>query len=154
MRHGNGFGNCNEIAASDCPGQRNSSSRATPRCANSGKRGISQRIGAEAAERRIGHYRYAVFANTEVGHAPGSNLPRPTKIFERVGCSKSRCTWQPRKHCATSMIFGIRIPYLLDRREKSSPASRPAGARNFAHDCANNSLRLQMDKFSTRSPMP
>src|SRR6516225_7190303 len=60
MRHRTRFGNCNDVTASDSPGQRNSSRRATACCANTGKRGITQQTGAGAAERRIGHYWHAM----------------------------------------------------------------------------------------------
>src|SRR6516225_12017268 len=120
MRHRTRFGNCNDVTASDSPGQRNSSRRATACCANTGKRGITQQTGAGAAERRIGHHRHAMLLapwqqvifnaavadvvrdligraaiavwnmeelfhvpDTEVGHAPGSNLPRRAETFER-----------------------------------------------------------------------
>jgi hypothetical protein len=57
MRRQAGFGNCNDVTASDGPGQRNSGRRATACCANTGKRGTIQQTGAGAAERRISHHR-------------------------------------------------------------------------------------------------
>src|SRR6266550_5092557 len=60
MRRRTGFGNCNDVTATDCPGQRDSGCRATVRCANTCKRGITQEVSAGAAERRIGHHGHAV----------------------------------------------------------------------------------------------
>src|SRR5271157_867543 len=60
MRHGTGFGNCNDVAAADGPGQRNSGRRAAVCCANTWKRGITQQAGTGAAERRIGHHWHPV----------------------------------------------------------------------------------------------
>src|ERR1700726_4393493 len=60
MRHRTGFGNCNDVAVADGPGQRNSGCRATVCCADTCKRGITQQAGTGAAERRISHHRHAV----------------------------------------------------------------------------------------------
>src|SRR5215471_13010059 len=60
MRHRAGFGNCNDVTVADGPGQRNGCCRATARCANTCKRGITQQPGARTAERRIGHHRHTM----------------------------------------------------------------------------------------------
>ena len=51
MCWGTGFGNRNDVTAPDRPGQRNGCCRATARCANTCKRGITQQAGARTAER-------------------------------------------------------------------------------------------------------
>src|SRR6516162_2096523 len=56
MLHGTGFGDCDDITAAHRPGQRNGCCRATARCANTCKRGVTQQAGAGAAERRISLY--------------------------------------------------------------------------------------------------
>src|SRR6516165_7019575 len=120
MRCQTGFGNCNDATASDSPGQRYSSRRATACCANLCQCRIAQQAGTGTTERRIGHHRHAMLLapwqqvifnaavadvvidligraaiavwnmeelfhvpDTEVGHAPGSNLPRRAETFER-----------------------------------------------------------------------
>src|SRR6516164_4978483 len=60
MCHGPGFGNCDDVTAADGPGQCNSGGGASVRCGNAAKNGVTQQAGAEAAKRRIGHYRYTV----------------------------------------------------------------------------------------------
>ena len=60
VRRGPGFGNRNNVTAADGPSQRDGCRRATARCANMCKRGITQQPGAGAAERRIGHYRHTM----------------------------------------------------------------------------------------------
>src|SRR5205823_1986579 len=60
MRHRTGFGNCNDVAVADGPGQRNSGCRAAVCCADTYKRGITQHAGTGSAERRISHHRHAV----------------------------------------------------------------------------------------------
>src|SRR6516225_3940393 len=60
MCHRSGFRNCNDVTAADGPGQCNSGGGASMCFGNTAKNGITQQAGAEAAKRRIGHYRYAV----------------------------------------------------------------------------------------------
>src|SRR5438132_14407044 len=60
MRHGTGFRNCNDVAAANSPGQRNSGCRATVCCTYTGKRWITQEGATGAAEWRIGHHGHAV----------------------------------------------------------------------------------------------
>src|SRR6516165_1856554 len=120
MRRQTGFGNCNDVAASDSPGQRNSSRRATACCANLCQCWTAQYADTATTERRIGHHRHAMLLapwqqvifdaavadvvrdligraeiavwnmeelfhvpDAEVGHTPGSNLPRRAETFER-----------------------------------------------------------------------
>ena len=78
MLGGAGFGNCNDLAAADRPGQRYGGRRAASCGGNLGKRGVTQQAGAGAAERRIGHYRYAV------PRAPGQQLGLDAAIAEVV----------------------------------------------------------------------
>src|SRR5205085_5491229 len=58
MRDGTRFGNCNDVTATDGPGQRKGGCRATVCCGNTCKCGITQYAGAGAAEWRIGHHRH------------------------------------------------------------------------------------------------
>src|SRR5712672_2399125 len=60
MRRRARFGNCNDVAIADGPGQRNSGCRATVCCADTYKCGITQEAGTGSAERRISHHRHAV----------------------------------------------------------------------------------------------
>src|SRR5690348_10657620 len=63
-----GFGNCNDIAAADRPGERHGGRRAIMCCAETGKYGITRHAGTSAAGRRIGHNRYTVLL------APGQQV--------------------------------------------------------------------------------
>ena len=93
VRHGTGFGNCDNVTAADCPGQRNSGYRATVCCTNTRKRGITQQSAVRAAERRIGHHRHAVplapwqqvMFNAAVAFF---RVPRG-ETSRRAGCGKS-----------------------------------------------------------------
>src|SRR5262249_24350516 len=60
MRRRTGFGNCNDVTATDGPRQRDGGCRATVRGTNTCKCGITQEVSAGAAERRIGHHRHGV----------------------------------------------------------------------------------------------
>src|SRR5215471_8940134 len=60
MCHGPGFGNCNDVTVVNGPSQCNSRCRASVCGGNTPENGITQQAGAEAAKRRIGHYRYTV----------------------------------------------------------------------------------------------
>src|SRR5215471_13419678 len=55
-----GFGNGDDIAVPDSPGQRDSGCRATMRRANTCKYRLPQQARARTAKRRIGHYGHAV----------------------------------------------------------------------------------------------
>src|SRR6516165_9886692 len=85
MCYGSGFGNCNDVTATDGPGQRNSGCRATVCCANTCKRAITQQTGAGTAERRIGHHRDAVL------HAPWQqvmfNAAVSDVVKDLIGCA-------------------------------------------------------------------
>src|SRR6266851_3505221 len=54
------FGNCDDITIADGPGQRDSGCRAIMCRTDTCERGIAQQASARAAERGIGHHRYAV----------------------------------------------------------------------------------------------
>src|SRR5207248_4954350 len=92
MRHRTGFGNCNDVAVANGPGQRNSGCRATVCCADTYKRGITQQAGTGAAERRISHHRHAVLL------APWQQLTLYGAVAEAVRELISRAAiafWNP-----------------------------------------------------------
>ena len=78
MGHRPGFGNRDDIAATDGPGQRDRGRRATVRSGNACKRGITQHLGACPAQRRIGHDRHAMPL------APGQQVTLDPSIADAV----------------------------------------------------------------------
>src|SRR5690242_9434938 len=79
VRGRSGFRNCNNLAASDGPGQRNGSDRAPVSRSDTRKRFIAQQFGSRAAERRIGHHRYALLL------APRQQVPLDAAVGDAVG---------------------------------------------------------------------
>src|SRR6516225_7520285 len=73
-----GFGNGDDIATADRPGQRDSGRRAIMRSADACECGITQHASAGAAKRRVGHHRHAVLL------APWQQVMLDTAIAEVV----------------------------------------------------------------------
>src|SRR5260370_38594825 len=119
MRHRTGFGNCNDVAVADGPGQRNSGCRAAVCCADTYKWGITQQAGTGSAERRISHHRHAVLLapwQQVTLYAAVAEAVRELIIYKRLG---------DRPHVLQGRFSGDSFSFGLSRHHADYAQTRP-----------------------------
>src|SRR5215469_6306895 len=94
MRWRAGFGDCDDLPATDNPGQRNSGCRALMRHADLRQRSVGYHEIIVAAERRIRHHRHIVL------RAPRQEVALDATVVETVrdliGCA-AIAAWNPKQ---------------------------------------------------------
>src|SRR5215831_149554 len=118
MGHRAGFGDSNDIPATNRPGQRDRGWRATVDGANTCERGIMQQFGALTAQRRIRHDRHALPL------APWQQVTLNASIVEAVGDLVGRA--------AVAVWHMEQLVHLADRKVRDAPStSLPRRAQAF-----------------------